>query len=145
MDVGIVLVHHLSAQRLLKPPFRISEVASGIVCGCLPVLPQLFRHYLPKIRKSLIATLRSLNRSTPNDSHVSKGSRTDTWTQAPVKGLYIELDERNQRKDCTGTTGKGQSQGPCTETKITAHKDLYDEERSVMGKEIRTDRTVTVE
>lgn len=145
MDVGTVSVHHLSAQRLLKPPFRMSEVASGIVCGCLPVLPQLFRHYLPKIRKSLIATLRSLNRSTPNDSHVSKGSRTDTWTQAPVKGLYIELDERNQRKDCTGTIGKGQSQGPCTETKMTAHKDLYDEERSVMGKEIRTDRTVTVE
>lgn len=43
----------LSTASLLFKLFRYGEVAIGIVCGCMPVLPQFFRHLIPKVNQQL--------------------------------------------------------------------------------------------
>ena len=123
----------------------MAEVTSGIVCGCLPVLPQFFRHYVPKIQKSLTATPRSKSQSRSIVSDLPKGIRADTWTQAAVKGNYVELDERIQSNERMGEFDNGREQGARSETKITAHRDVSGQKRSAMKNEIYTQRTITVE
>lgn len=71
--------HHLP---LLTPPSSNAEVTTGIVCCCLPVLPQLYRkrlaHPISSLR-SRIATSRSTNpvisstTSTTTTSSIAKG------------------------------------------------------------------------
>ncbi|MCJ1458495.1 hypothetical protein MMC28_008868, partial [Mycoblastus sanguinarius] len=82
--------------------WTIAEIASGILCGCLPVLPQFFRHFLPKIASKI-----STFRQTKSPSHISKkyGSsahtgKTASW-QDPydprlLQGNYLELGERDK-------------------------------------------------
>lgn len=31
-----------------------AEIASGIICGCMPVLPQFFRNFLPKLTSTFV-------------------------------------------------------------------------------------------
>ena len=127
------------SQTLLKLPLRMAEVTSGILCGCLPVLPQLFHHYIPKIRKTLTASLRSKSQTRSNDSHRPKAPQVNTWNQALVKGNYIELDEHSR------LVGGGRNQGARSETKVTAHRFLHEQERPATENEIYTERTITVE
>lgn len=120
-------------------------MASGIVCGCLPVLPQFFHHYVPKVRKSLTTTRRSKSQSRSKICDTSKGSQADTWTQALVKGNYVELDEQIQSKERMGAFDRGRKQVARSDTKITAQRDISEQKSSAMGKEIYTQRTITVE
>ena len=89
----------------------MAELASAIVCGCLPVLPLLFRQYVPRIR-NLTATLRRIGQSTSNDKN-----------QRPI---YVELDEHSKSTEGVGTTEKGGKQGHRSDMKITAHRDMYE-------------------
>lgn len=140
------VLFHLSIllpQTLLKLFHRMAEVATGIVCGCMPVLPQLFRHYIPKIRKSLTA-LRGKSQSICKDAHRLQGPRADTWNQISAHGKYLELDEHGQSKEYMGKAEKGQKQDVRSETQVATYRNLF-EERPAMEQEIYVQRTMTVE
>ena len=121
----------------------MAEVATGIVCGCMPVLPQLFRHYIPKIRKSLTA-LRGKSQSRCKDFHSLQGPRADTWNQISAHGKYLELDEHGQSKEDMGKAEKSQKQDVRSETQVATYRNLF-EKRPAMEQEIYVQRTMTVE
>ena len=122
----------------------MAEVTSAIVCGCLPVLPQLFRHYLPIIGKSLSATFRSMRQSRSSDLQRSKDSRDDTWNPALSKGNYVELNEHSQSMDGKGIIEKDRKQDPRSETKITANRNPFKGNGPAVGNKIYTESKVTV-
>lgn len=63
---------------------RDAEMASGIICGCMPVLPQFFRHFMPKIKSRF---------STDNRSKTESASRGPLFAANPVVpwGEYDEF------------------------------------------------------
>lgn len=54
--------------------WALGEISSGIVCGCMPTLPQFFRHFVPKIT-SRLSSGRSNKPSAGSDSKQSAGVR----------------------------------------------------------------------
>lgn len=54
---------------------RDAEMASGIICGCMPVVPQFFRHFLPKIKSHF---------SSSNRSKAESASRGIPFAATPV-------------------------------------------------------------
>lgn len=79
--------------------YRNAEIASGILCGCLPVLPQFFRHFVPKL-VSKISTFR-LGRS-PLEKYkgASSTGRPAPWEEPYdprlLQGPYLELGQLNR-------------------------------------------------
>ena len=80
----------------LSFPFRVAEVTSAVACGCLPVLPLLFRQHIPKLKSSLISSFRRMRQRSSDTSHVSKDSRPGTFDRALIKNNYVELYERGE-------------------------------------------------
>ncbi|RDL40437.1 uncharacterized protein BP5553_00416 [Venustampulla echinocandica] len=80
--------------------WTIAEITSGMICGCLPLLPNLFRHFVPKIKNSMTwggsKGTNKTNRATKgNDSELS-AIRMDNMERKYMQGEYIELDGRPQ-------------------------------------------------
>lgn len=81
---------------------RLGEISSGIVCGCMPILPQFFRHFVPKIATAFSSTGRSSGRGKSNkfsaSTEQSGHSRTSKarFPKSPYGDTdsYVELDER---------------------------------------------------
>ena len=110
VDVSWASIHFsLEAHIAEKKALRIAEIASGIVCGCLPNLPQFFRRYVPRVRKSLTSSFRSKSLSKSSTSNTPKSSRARASTQALVKGSYVELDENVHSKTSMGGPEAGYS------------------------------------
>ena len=109
----------------------------------MPVLPQLFHHYIPKIRKSLTA-LRGKSQSRCKDSHKLQGLRADTRNQFSAQGKYLEVDEHGQSKEDMGKAEKGRKQDARSETHVATYRNVF-EERPAMEQETYFQRTVTVE
>ena len=130
--------HFFSSKYVLKLPLRVAEVTSAIVCGCLPVLPLLFRQHIPKLKSSLISTFRRMRQRTSDTSQLSKDSRPDTFDRALIKNNYVELYERSQSKDGMETAGKGAKQSSRSDTEITARRDWYEEQQRAIDKDIYT-------
>lgn len=89
-------------------------------------MPQLFRHHVPKIRKTLAAALRNKRKCRYEEPQRPEGPRGDILNQALVKGNNMELDEHSQS-------------GTRSETEIATHKSLDE-----MEDEINTQRVVTI-
>ena len=70
---------------------RIAEVATGIICACLPIIPAFFRHFYPKVVKSLSERRSKLS------STYGKGSRASRAVEVSRSNLagYYELAELN--------------------------------------------------
>ncbi|KAL9122970.1 MAG: hypothetical protein Q9187_000477 [Circinaria calcarea] len=129
-----------------------TEIASGILCGCLPVLPQFFRHYMPKL-KNVYTSLRpgkaqgtsNTEPSSLSRSGGEKGAKdpwaTDHWDPSVVKGSYVELSEREQHRMCDDSI-QGGSALAMVSTDVPKPRD-YDLERDAFGNGIR--KTVRVE
>lgn len=126
MDVRSPFAHNLSSSSFAEAHLRVGEVTSAIVCGCLPLMPQLFRHHVPKIRKTLSAALRNKRKRRSEGPQRPEGARDDILNQALVKGSYVELDEHSQS-------------GTRSETEITTHKGLDE-----MEDEMNTQRIMTI-
>lgn len=126
MDVRTPFAHDLASSIIAEAPLRVGEVTSAIICGCLPLMPQLFRHHVPKIRKTLAAALRNERKRRYEEPQRPEGPRGDIVNQALVKGNHMELDEHSQS-------------GTRSETEITTHKSLDE-----MEDEINTQRVVTI-
>ncbi|MCJ1424105.1 hypothetical protein MMC29_001992 [Sticta canariensis] len=65
-----------------------AEMASGIICGCMPVMPQFFRHFVPKIKSHF---------STDNRSKTESASRSTPFAANPV-APWGEHDEFHNLK-----------------------------------------------
>lgn len=68
---------------------RDAEMASGIICGCMPVVPQFFRHFVPKIKSHF---------STDNRSKTESASRSTPFAANPV-APWSEHDEFHNLKE----------------------------------------------
>ena len=44
---------------------RNGEIAGGLVCGCMPAIPQFFRHFVPKI-KSVFSSYYTNTKNNPS-------------------------------------------------------------------------------
>lgn len=126
MDVRTPFAHNLSSSSFAEAPLSVGEVTSAIICGCLPLMPQLFRHHVPKIRKTLAAALRGKRKHRSEGPQRPEGARDDILNHALVKGNHMELDEHSQS-------------ATRSETEITTHKSLDE-----MEDEINTQRVVTI-
>lgn len=132
------------SRTLLKLASRVAEVASGILCGCLPVIPQFFRHCVPRIWKTLKETLHGGSHSKCDGSHKSQSYEVDSWNQALVKGNYVELNENSQGRAGISKAEHGSKHGARSETKITAHRNLPQQDKPATKDGIYTERTITV-
>ncbi|KAJ4294075.1 hypothetical protein N0V90_007764 [Kalmusia sp. IMI 367209] len=61
-----------------------AEITSGIICGCLPAVPAIFRHFVPKLKSSIGSRNTKRNMAT---SDVRGATDEDKYG----KGSYIEL------------------------------------------------------
>lgn len=73
----------------------LAELAAGLVAGCMPTFPQLFRQSIPKVSAGLRGYWSRARTSllTSNHSHqplAAKGS----WESRERTHNYLELDER---------------------------------------------------
>lgn len=74
---------------------RDAEIASGIICGCMPVVPQFFRHFMPKIKSHFSSYHRSKVAS--DSAGVPSGENVVTpWEEfddsQKLKGQYVDID-----------------------------------------------------
>ncbi|KAF7509484.1 hypothetical protein GJ744_008047 [Endocarpon pusillum] len=84
--------------------WTFAEVTSGILCGCLPVLPQFFRFYVPKWRQTLHL---SPGNTSPGGSKTSyacrmaalKDHKTHVQDAPGADGRYIELNNHKPPTD----------------------------------------------
>lgn len=104
-------------------------MASGIICGCMPVVPQFFRHFLPKIKSHLGYSYRgkaeSSSRGTPyaanpvipwddyEESHKLKGKDLDVvlhsldqTSHPPQDGIKIHSRELSEGSTTHGSPAR---------------------------------------
>lgn len=88
--------------------WALGEISGGIVCGCMPTLPQFFRHFIPKIT-SRLSSGRTNKLSAGSSSKQSAGVRTRSL-RADGSENYTELDEQGEVLKAD-STGKGDQLG----------------------------------
>ncbi|MCJ1303445.1 hypothetical protein MMC08_006255 [Hypocenomyce scalaris] len=98
-----------------------AEVISGILCGCLPVLPQFFRYYGPKVTAKLSSIRGSKTQGT--STNLSGASTTlspaapwqEPYAATLLTGTYHELEEQ-ECIEGNKTTVRGGTQPSSSET-----------------------------
>lgn len=88
-----------------------AEIASGIICGCMPVLPQFFRHFLPKLKSTFFNSSglysspsgHSARKVKPTDSastgrkhHLSSNSVTGKQRDEAATAPWDDYDDARQ-------------------------------------------------
>lgn len=78
-----------------------AEITAGVIIGCLPVMPALFRHFVPKIKTHFSSYRRSKNQSVSHSgpSVASANNPVAAWEDPyrDSRGLnnsYLELDDK---------------------------------------------------
>ncbi|KAL9117409.1 MAG: hypothetical protein Q9187_006055, partial [Circinaria calcarea] len=106
----------------------LGEVASGILCANLPVLPRLFKEYAPEIQ-ARYASLRGRSQSASSSGQSgTSGPMVSRPTQdkAPFrKGNYVELHEQGYG------FGVGPKPGNLGETRAPENPGSFAEHREV--------------
>ena len=92
-------------------PNSDAEIASGIICGCMPVLPQFFRHFLPKLKSTFVSSSDQYARpsghsackvkptdsaSTGRNHHLSSYSVTGKERDEPATAPWDDYDDARQ-------------------------------------------------
>ena len=106
--------------RLVLTDYSEAEITTGIICSCLPTVPALFRHYVPKISSRLASSShrpdgrRATIKVNRPSLFSSKGSQSTSHYHDPedprlLQGQYLELDEVTSHKGLDGF-----SEGPTT-------------------------------
>lgn len=130
-----------------------AEITIGIICSCVPALPPLYRHYVPKIKSRLSYAPRSGHRSDPTKSKSTKtssisfrGTKSSSQNHDPenprlLQGEYLELG------DVTYHDGIGhRPSGPTTRIEgglRNASRDSMDADAAFTGEGIQ--KTVRLE
>lgn len=83
---------------------RDAEMASGIICGCMPVMPQFFRHFMPRIRSRFSSYRRSKAASDPaglpsNENVVAPWGKFDDSRKLKSRYLDVDLQSVGQTTD----------------------------------------------
>ncbi|MCJ1239872.1 hypothetical protein MMC14_007870 [Varicellaria rhodocarpa] len=80
--------------------WTMAEISIGIICGCLPVLPQFIRHYISR-PSALLPSLRNPGQAkyTTRPGTASSSKSMTTWhdpesPSSQLKNKYIKLGER---------------------------------------------------
>lgn len=80
---------------------RLGEISGGIICGCMPALPQFFRHFVPKITTALGASGRrkaaKYSASSDQSDRIRSPKAAYAGSAYGVKDAYVELGERGQQ------------------------------------------------
>lgn len=75
---------------------RDAEMASGIICGCMPVMPQFFRHFLPKIKSHFTSYNRSRAESASRGIQSAADPTVPSWNNYndshKLKGKDFDID-----------------------------------------------------
>ena len=75
----------------------VAEIASGLLCGCLPILPQFFRHFILKVTSRYKTKGRTSKTSAASISGKPLASSDGLDTHPPLpQGNYLELDEQDK-------------------------------------------------
>jgi len=75
---------------LLTAPSSHGEIASGIISGCMPVLPLFYHHVVPKLTTILSAD----SRNSKPASHTSDPAHGALNHVGMMSGGYVELGKR---------------------------------------------------
>lgn len=90
---------------------RIGETSSGIICGCMPTIPQFFRHFLPKITTKLSLGNRSgsenLSASSEQANHGRASKAAHIRSRLGDSDVYVELDERSHQSETFDSSERG--------------------------------------
>ncbi|KAL8857491.1 MAG: hypothetical protein Q9178_005985 [Gyalolechia marmorata] len=75
--------------------WTLGEIASGMVCSCLPVVPAFFRHYMPKVTSSFRSSLEKVkgSRSGGQESLSRSGSEWDR-----ERGFVELMDQKASKR-----------------------------------------------
>lgn len=77
--------------------YRHGEICSGIVCGCMPTLPQFFRHFIPKLRSRLSLGKSSKVSSGSSQRQIERKRKQSVQPHLDTE-VYMELDDEVQLK-----------------------------------------------
>lgn len=102
--------------------YREAEITTGIICSCLPTLPALYRHYVPKIASRLASNHHINGSRSGKQSFFSSRDKTSSsnYQQGDEPHLlregYLELGGLT-----TGDNAMGKYKGPTTNTREGIH------------------------
>ena len=101
--------HHLrtlTQAGFFSPIYSFGEISGGIVCGCMPTIPQFFRHFYPRIKTHFGS--RTLGNNTSSGQSVVHAKQIDRARAGSKGGInhYMDLDsESHQLKTCNAFSG----------------------------------------
>ena len=75
--------------------WTLGEIASGMVCSCLPVVPAFFRHYMPKLTSSFKSSLGKVKGSRSGGQESSSKSGSE-WDRA--RGFVELMDQKASKR-----------------------------------------------
>ena len=102
LDVSISFEIRLLLWEILTSDHSVAEIASGIICGCLPVVPQFFRIFVPKIASKITAIRQSKSSSQGSRKYGSslRNGRAALWHDPHdprlLQASYLELGQRDK-------------------------------------------------
>ncbi|KAI9842248.1 MAG: hypothetical protein M1837_007393 [Sclerophora amabilis] len=89
--------------------WTIAEIGSGIICGCLPVVPRFYRHFVHKVSTQQnsdrynVTPANSTKLSDLSDStNQTKAWHDSTYSTHLPRGNYLVLDETNHDRQPPG-------------------------------------------
>lgn len=89
---------------------RVAEITSGITCGCLPVLPQFFRHFGPIVTSWFRFNHGKSQGTSPTKcTGIPKPAQArapihDPWGSRSLNNSYIELVARDESRRISGNS-----------------------------------------
>lgn len=94
-------LHTLTQASFISPSYSFGEISSGIVCSCMPTIPQFFRHFYPKIKSQFSSHTLGNNTSSGQSGVYTKQSDRARAGSKGDASHYIDLDrESNPLQKC---------------------------------------------
>ena len=91
----------LTQAGFISPSYSLGEISSGIVCGCMPIIPQFIRHFYPKIRSQFSSRSLGNNISSGQSGVYIKQSDRARAVSKGGTNHYVDLDgESHQLGTC---------------------------------------------
>ena len=76
----------------ILPSYSFGEIGSGIACGCMPTIPQFFRHFYPEIKSRLSSPMLGRNTGSGQTSGYDKQSDRARAGSKGVTDHYVDLE-----------------------------------------------------
>lgn len=86
---------------------RLGEISSGIICGCMPTLPQFCRHFIPIIKTKLSSRDSSQSSSDAYSKQSGPNKESAYGSARKPSNNYHELDEQSHKLKTDEISGAG--------------------------------------